>query len=143
MGVGAAPSEFDFSIRPGGSVTETLHVINTGDSEAHYRVYVDEEYESWVSISPTEFSLAPQANRKVQIIVSPPLFSFSSYDTYIYVVAINPSSQLGVGAGIKIPVHIHISSLSLWVGIGIATALLVALLLFLIRRRRITGNEPR
>jgi len=143
MGLAAAPSKLDFSIRPGGSVTETLYVINTGDSEAHYRVYVDEEYEAWFDIAPEEFSLTPEANKETQIIVSPPLFSFGDHTTHIYVVAANSNLQLGVSAGIKVPVHIRISNLLLWVGIGIAAALLVTLMLFLIRRRRMTDSAAK
>jgi hypothetical protein len=136
IGVGVAPKELDFNVRSGGSTNAILCVINTGDREARYKVYVDEEYEGWFSISPAEFSLASQAYKEVQITASPPLFSFSNYSTYIYVVAINPSSQLGTGAGIKVPVHIHISNLPLWIAIGVAAALLAGLITFLIRRRR-------
>ena len=142
-GVGAAPSQLDFSIRPGGSATETLYVINTGDSEAHYRVYVDGEYEGWFDIAPDGFSLAPQANEETQITVSPPLFSFGDHSTHIYVAVANSPLQLGVGAGIKIPVHIRISNLLLWVGSAIAVALLLALTLFLVRRRRTAGGEAK
>ena len=143
LGIGTAPSELDFSIRQGSSATKTLYVVNTGNSEADYKVYVDEQYEGWFDIVPEEFSLAPQANKKTQITVSPPLFSFGDYTTHVYVVTVNPRLQFGVGAGIKVPVHIHISNLLLWVGIGIAAALLVALTLFLIRRRRVPDGETK
>ena len=144
VGIGTAPSKLDFSIRQGRSATETLYVVNTGNSEADYKVYVDEQYEGWFDINPEEFSLGPQANKETQITVSPPLFSFGNYTTHVYVVTANSHLQLGVGAGIKVPVHIHISNLLLWVGVGIAAALLVALTLFLIRRRRrITGSEAK
>ncbi len=143
VGVGAAPSELDFSIRPGGSATETLHVINTGDSEAHYRVYVDEEYEGWFDISPEEFSLAAQGNRETHIKVSAPLFSFGDHSTHVYVVTANSQLELGVGAGIKVPAHIRVSNLLPWVGIGIAVALLLTMTLLLVRRRRMAGREAK
>jgi len=143
VGVGAAPSELDFSIRPGGSATETLHVFNTGDSAAHYRVYVEEEYEGWFDITPDQFSLAPQANKETHITVSPPLFSFGDHTTHVYVVTANSEFHFGVGAGIKVPAHIRVSNLSLWVGLGIAVALLLALTLFLMRRRRMAGGEAK
>ena len=143
VGIGAAPSELDFSIRPGGSATKTLCVVNTGDSEAHYRVYVDEQYKDWCDITPEEFPLAPQANKKAQIIVSSPPFAFGSHTTCVYVVTTNSSPQVGVGSGIKIPVHIHISNLLLWIGIGVVAALLAALIIFLIRRRRIVSSETK
>lgn len=143
VGVGAAPSELDFSIRPGGSATVTLHVINTGDSEAHYRVYVDEEYEGWFDIAPDEFSLAPQANEETHITVSAPLFSFGDHSTHVNVVTANSQLELGVGAGIKVPAHIRVSNVLPWVGLGIAVALLLTLTLFLIRRRRMAAGEAK
>jgi hypothetical protein len=143
VGVGAAPSELDFSIRPGGSATETLHVINTGDSEAHYRVYVEEDYEGWFDIVPVEFSLAPQANLETHITVSAPLFSFGDHSTHVNVVTANSQLELGVGAGIKVPTHIRVSNPLPWVGLGIAVALLLTLTLYLIRRRGMAAGEPR
>lgn len=143
MGVGAAPSELDFSIRPGGSATETLYVVNTGDSEAHYRVYVEEDYEGWFDISPEEFSLAAQGSRETHIEVSAPLFSFGDHSTYVHVVAASSQAQLGVGVGIKVPAHIRVSNLLPWVGLGIAVALVLTLTLFLIRRRRMAADEAK
>ena len=139
VGVGTAPAKLDFSLGLGSSITKTLYVVNTGDTEAHYKVYVDEQYKDWFDIAPEEFSLAPQANKETQITVSPPLYySFGDHSTHIHVVAANPNLQIGVGAGINVPVHIHISNLLLWVGIGIVV-FLAALTVFLIRRRRIAG----
>jgi len=138
VGVGTAPSKLDFNLHLGNSVTKILHVVNTGDSEAYYKVYVDEQYKDWFDIGPEEFSLAPQANKEIRITVSPPLCSFGDHGTHIHVVAANPSLQIGVGAGIKVPVHIHVSKLLLWIGIGIVV-FLAALTAFLIRRKRIAG----
>ena len=138
VGVGIAPSKLDFNLRLGNSVTKILHVVNTGDSEAHYKVYMDEKYKDWFDIAPEEFSLAPQANKEIRITVSPTLFSFGNHNTHIHVVAANPSLQMGVGAGIKIPVHIHTSNLLPCIGIGIVV-FLAALTVFLIRRKRIAG----
>ncbi len=134
VGVGTAPSELDFSIRPGGSATETLHVINTGDTEAKYRVYVEEKYKNWFDIATNEFILTPNGVKEVQITVSPPLLSIGDHAAYIYVAGTNPSPQLGMGAGIKVPVHLHIASWPLYVVIGMV-ALLAALAAFLVRRR--------
>jgi len=140
VGVGTAPSKLDFSLGLGSSITKTLYVVNTGDTEAHYRVYVDKEYEGWFDIAPEEFSLAPQANKATQITVTPPFFPFGDHTTHIYVVSANPSLQIGLGAGIKVPVHIHTSNLLLWIGIGIV-AFLAVLIVLLIRRRRMAGSE--
>lgn len=134
IGVGAAPSELDFSIRLGGSATETLHVINTGDSEAKYRVYMEEKYKNWFDIAMNEFILAPNEVKEVHITVSPPLCAVGDYADYIYVVGTNPSPQLGMGAGIKVPVYLHIVGWPLYVAIGMV-ALLAGLAAFLVWRR--------
>ena len=133
-GVGIAPRELEFNAYLGGSTSETLYVINTGDSEAGYRVYAEEKYKDWFDIAPNEFTLTPSEVKEVQITVSPPLLSVGDHAAYIYVAATNPSPQLGMGAGIKVPVHLHIASWSLYVAIGIV-ALLVGLAVFLVRRR--------
>ena len=134
-GVGIAPRELEFNVYPGSSANETLYVINTGDSEAEYRVYAEEKYKNWFDITPNEFTLTPSEVKEVQITVSPPLLSVGDHVAYIYVAATNPSPQLGMGAGIKVPVHLHITSWPLYVAIGII-ALLIALAAFLARRRR-------
>jgi hypothetical protein len=141
IGVGVTPKELNFDVRSGGSATEILYVVNTGENEAKYKVYVDKEYEAWFDINPEGFSLPPQAHKEVQITVSPSLFSFGDTSTYVYVLAVNPSPQLGAGTGIQVPAHIHMSNLLLWIAIGVAAALLAALITYLIRRRKAIGNE--
>lgn len=143
IGVGASPSELNFNVHPLSSATETLYVVNTGDSEAHYKVYVDEQYKGWFDIEPEEFSLTSKANKGIEITVSPPLLSFGNHTTNIYVTTANPGLQLGVGAGIKVPAHIRVFNLLVWVVIGIAAALLVTLIFFLARRRRRASSEAR
>jgi len=133
--LGITPRELEFNAYLGGSASETLYVINTGDSEAEYRVYAEEEYKNWFDIAPNEFTLTPNEVKEVQITLSPPLLSVGDHAAYIYVAATNPSPQLGMGAGIKVPVHLHIASWPLYVAIGII-ALLIALAAFLARRRR-------
>ncbi len=135
VGVGVAPKELDFNVCPGMSVTKVLYVVNTGDNETSYKVYVDGENHNLFDISPAGFSLAPQANKAVQITVSPPLLSVGDHAAYIYVAATNPSAQLEMGAGIKVTVHLHIASWPLYVAIGIIV-LLIALAAFLAWRRR-------
>ena len=133
--MGIAPRELEFNAYLGGSASETLYVINTGDSEAEYRVYAEEEYKNWFDIAPNEFTLTPNEVKEVQITVSPPLLSVGDHVAYIYVAATNPSPQLGMGAGIKVPVHLHITSWPLYVAIGMV-ALLAGSAAFLVWRRR-------
>ena len=133
-GIGIAPRELEFNVYPGSSANETLYVVNTGDSEAKYRVYVDEKYKNWFDIAMNEFILAPNEVKEVHITVSPPLCAVGDYADYIYVVGTNPSPQLGMGAGIKVPVYLHIVGWPLYVAIGMV-ALLAGLAAFLVWRR--------
>jgi len=133
-GIGIAPRELEFNVYPGSSANETLYVVNTGDSEAKYRVYVDEKYKNWFDIAMNEFILAPNEVKEVHITVSPPLCAVGDYADYIYVVGTNPSPQLGMGAGIKVPVYLHIVGWPLYVAIGMV-ALLAGLVAFLVWRR--------
>jgi len=133
-GVGIAPRELEFNTYLGSSANETLYVINTGDSEAEYEIYVDEEYKDWFDIAPSEFTLVPAEVKEVEVIASPPLPSHGDYAIRLYIIAANPSLQLGVGTGVKVPVQLHIASWPLYVAIGIV-ALLVGLAVFLVRRR--------
>lgn len=133
-GIGIAPRELEFNVYPGSSANETLYVVNTGDSEAKYRVYVDEKYKNWFDITMNEFILAPNEVKEVHITVSPPLYAVGDYADYIYVVGTNPSPQLGMGAGIKVPVYLHIVGWPLYVAIGMV-ALLAGLAVFLVWRR--------
>ena len=135
-GVGIAPRELNFNTYLGGSVNGTLYVINTGDSKAEYRVYTEEKYKNWFHIAPSEFTLAPNEVKEVQIVASPPLLSRGDHAAYIYVTATNPSPRLGMGAGIKVPVQLHIASWPLYTAVGIAVALLLALTVFLVWRRK-------
>jgi len=132
--LGIAPRELEFNVYPGSSANETLYVINTGDSEAEYEIYVDEEYKDWFDIAPSEFTLVPAEVKEVEIIASPPLLSHGDYAIRIYIIAANPSLQLGVGTGVKVPVQLHIASWPLYVAIGMV-ALLAGLAAFLVRRR--------
>jgi hypothetical protein len=136
-GVGIAPKELEFDAYLGGSASETLYVINTGDSEAEYRVYAEEKYKNWFDITPSEFTLTPSEVKEVQITVSPPLLSVGDYAAYIYVAATNPSPQLGMGAGIKVPVHLHIASWPLYVAIGMVVLLAALAAFFVWRRSRV------
>ena len=141
-GVGASPSKLDFNIHSGGSATKSLYVINTGASEAHYKVYVDDEYKDWFDFAPREFSLVPQASQRMLITASPSFLSLGSCETYLYILTTSSSSALGIDVGIRVPIHIHIFNPLLPVGIGVIAALTVALVTFLMRRKA-RGREVR
>lgn len=140
-GVGASPGKLDFNVHSSGSATKTLYVINTGGSQAHYKVYVDEEYENWFDFAPDEFSLPPRANQRILITVSPPLVSVGSCDTCLYIVTTGSSSPFRINVGIKVPIHIHIFNPLLLVGVGIIAALIIAMIVFLIRRHSLAKSK--
>lgn len=138
-GVGVSPHELDFEARSPGS-TRTLHVINSGDEESHYKVYAEGEYEGWFEISPDEFSLAPSESIEVKITLSPPSNASGEHRANICVVSFEPSSGLQVGVGVKVPAHISLSSssslLPMVISIGIVSLAVLAAVCFVWRNRR-------
>ena len=131
-GVGVSPHELDFEARSPGS-TRTLHVINSGNEESHYKVYAEGEYEGWFEIAPDEFSLAPSESIEVKLTLAPPSKASGEHRANICVVSFEPSSGLQVGVGVKVPANIFISSTSsrsllpMMVSIGaVSLAVLVA-----------------
>ena len=138
-GVGVSPHELDFEGRSPGS-TRTLHVINSGDEESHYKVYAEGEYEGWFEIAPDEFSLAPNESTEVQITLSPPSNASGKHRANICVVSFEPSSGLQVGVGVKVPAHISLPSsrslLPMAISIGIVSLAVLAAVCFVWRNRR-------
>jgi len=80
FGLGVAPGKMEFSVRPGGTEVQTLSVINQSDRESLFRVYIEGEYEEWFLISPSEFTLAPQQSKDVEIVVSPPFTASAEHE---------------------------------------------------------------
>ena len=136
-GVGVSPSHLEFGSN-GSGFNSTLYVINTGDEDSLYRVYVDNEYENWFNISPEEFLLAPDRTAEVQISVTPRWSIQSDHTAYIYVESFEPTAETQVGAGIKVPAYISTGNSLLPLIIGIPVAALVALIsiIYIIRRNR-------
>jgi hypothetical protein len=156
-GVGASPSELHFDAQVSG-YTQTLHVVNTGDTESSYRIYAEGDYETWFEISPGEFSLASGRNREVAITLSPPPSASGEHTANICVVSLEPSSGLQVGVGVKVPAHLSIAPpalptptapatseappprIQMWIVIAVvAPLLLMAVFLFWQIRRRTIG----
>lgn len=139
VGVGTSPKELHFDANSGS--TQTLHVINTGDEESSYRVYVEGEYEGWFEISPNEFQLAPDESIKVDMTISPPSSASGEHTAHICVVSLSPSLELRVGAGVKVPAYISLASptplvsMPMWIG-GAIVLLAVLTGIFLFWRRR-------
>lgn len=136
-GLGIAPPKLDVGVRLPSSATAILYVINTGRSEAAYKVYVnDEDYKGWFTVEPEEFNLPPGANRAVEITISPPLLAFGQHETYVCSTSHPPSSGYVIGAGIKVPICIQVSNLLLLIGAGVAVVLIGTLMYIVWWRRR-------
>jgi len=133
VGIGVAPAELNFSVQVGTSDSRILYVINTGDEDSGYRVYVDEKYRDWFTISPENFTLAPGENEAVKLSLSPPIIASGNFTTLVYAVSYSPSSEFRVGGGIKVPAHVKVSNSGLLLG---SAALLVTMGLVYYARRK-------
>ncbi len=142
VAIGVTPGKLEFSVRPGGTEVQTLHVINQSNRISEFQVYVEGEYEEWFVISPGEFTLPPQQNRAVEIAVAPPFTATNEHDFAICVVSLPPGSALRIGAGVKVPVHVQINEypVALIAGGGVAALALIAGTIALIWRRRKTRH---
>jgi hypothetical protein len=127
IGVGVAPANFTFEAHVGITNQQSLFVINDGEGIAEYRVYVDDQYVDWFTISPNNFTLEPGEHNEVTIGVRAPLSASGDYDLKAYVIASTPSSNFEVGSGIKIPVHLTVSNDTLFLMSGAIIILLIGI----------------
>ena len=137
IGLGVSPEKLNIEVSRGGSATAMLGIINTGNEESNYKVYVEEEkYKGWFTIEPEEFTLPAQGKKAVEVSVRPPVYASGEHEARICIVSLPPGEGLAIGTGIKVPTHIHISAmLSLpWI-IGIVAVVAIILVIVLRRRR--------
>jgi P pilus assembly chaperone PapD len=137
-GLGVTPGKLDIELPRGGSTSATLSVTNSGNSEALYSVYVEEEdYITWFAIEPVEFTLAAGENRAVEIDVNPPADASGEHQAHICIIAIPPGEGLMITSGVKVPTTVSVSALPslLWM-IGISTAVVLAIILVIALWRR-------
>ena len=138
VGFGVTPEKLNIEVSRGGSATAMLSIINTGNEESNYKVYVEEEkYKGWFVIEPEEFTLPAQGTKAVELTIRPPLTASGEHEARICIVSLPPGEGLAIGTGIKVPTHIHISAmLSLpWI-IGIVAVVVVAIILVIVLWRR-------
>jgi LPXTG-motif cell wall-anchored protein len=135
VGVGVAPAELNFSVQVGTSDSRVLYVINTGSEESGYKVYVDEKYRDWFTISPENFTLAPEENKAVQISLSPPISASGNFNLLVYAVSYSPSSEFKVGGGVKVPANVEVSNSGILLISGV---LMTTGLVYIIRRKKKT-----
>jgi len=144
LGLGVTPAKLDFSVSPGGTEKKTLNVVNQSDTEAQFQVYVEGEYEAWLVINPSEFTLAPYQIEEVEIKVKPPFNASGEHRCSVCVVSLSPDSGLRIGTGIKVPVQISLTGLPVVMGgvpimvvlSGIAAAVILVSGILIWRRRR-------
>jgi len=141
FGIGVAPGKMEFSLRPGDTEMQMLHVINQANQKSEFQVYVEGGNEEWLIITPGEFTLDAQETRSVEILVAPSLTTApEEHDISICVVSIPPGSALSIGAGIKVPTHVQITELPVmpiqwWIASVIILAIIAVGLLVLWRRK--------
>ena len=133
VGVGVAPAELNFSVQVGSSDSRILYVINTGSEESGYKVYVDDKYRDWFTITPENFTLAPDENKGVNITLSPPISASGNFNLLVYAVSYSPSSEFKVGGGIQVPANVKVSNSGILLVSG---ALMATGFVYYIRRKR-------
>ncbi len=133
VGVGVAPAELNFSVQVGSSDIRILYVINTGTEESGYKVYVDEKYRDWFTISPENFTLAPDENKAVHISLSPPISASGNFNILVYAVSYSPSSEFKVGGGIQVPANVKVSNSGILL---ISGALMATGFVYYVRRKK-------
>ena len=129
VGVGVSPANMTFDSHVGITGFQSLFVINDGQSISDYRVYVDDKYVDWFTISPNNFTLQPGEHKEVIIGLKPPISANGDYEMKAYVIASAPSSDFEVGSGIKIPVKINVSNKGLFYASGAILVLAVGMIL--------------
>ncbi len=139
VGIGVAPAELNFSVQVGSSDSRILYVINTGDEDSGYRVYVDEKYRDWFTISPENFTLAPDENKAVKLSLSPPISASGNFTTLIYAVSYSPSSEFKVGGGIKVPAHVKVSNSGLLLGLASLSLITIGVVYYMRRKKLCSG----
>ena len=139
IGLGVTPEKLNIEVSRGGSASATLNVVNSGDDESNFKVYVEEEdYASWFNIEPAEFTLVSGENKAVEIDINPPADASGKHQAHICIVSMPPGEGLAIGTGIKVPTYIHISgmpSLILLMSIGVALVA-IAIIVYIVWRKR-------
>jgi hypothetical protein len=136
LSVGVTPGRMDFTVRPGGTETQTLNVINQSDQASQFQVYIEGD-EGLFEINPAEFTLGAGEVREVEIAVAPSLFAAAGdRDFDICVLCLAPEAELRVGAGVKVAAHVEVTefpvmALGWW--LGIAAALMVLIIVIIVR----------
>jgi len=141
FGIGVAPGKMEFSLRPGDTEMQTLHVINQANQKSAFQVYVEGANEEWFIITPGEFTLNAQESKSVEILIAPPLTTApEERDFSICVVSIPPNSDLSIGAGIKVPIHVQVTELPVmaiqWRIASVVILAIVAVGLLVLWRRK-------
>ena len=135
VGIGVKPKKIDLDVGVGKIVKTEMLIMNVSKQPAIYQVYLD-GLTDFVSVSPTDFKLEPNANQIVTVTVkakSPGILA-----TNISAVA-RPLSVGGLPAasGVKIPITITSSGIPIlwWVIFGIIFGVCL-LVFFMIKFKR-------
>ena len=104
------PAELNFTAPAGGQTTATMNLVNDEEQPQSYRIYADEEYRDWFTISPEEVLLSPHQSGEVAITVSPPPNTTGEHTAFLYITSAGPSGGLQVALGIKVRANITVNT---------------------------------
>jgi hypothetical protein len=144
LGMGVTPGRLNFNVSPGSTASQTINIINQSDSEARFKIYMNDDLQKWFSILPDEFVLNAHKAQDIEVKVSPPFLAKQElHDTTIYIISTPAESELQLGAGIKVATHIQIIPspifrIELWL---IAGGVLLALILGLLVWRKYRNSH--
>ncbi len=109
--VGVSPSELEYVVSPGESVTRDVYVFGGNESTQVYAAAVREaEYRSWFTIEPGNITVLPETYGTIKVAVSPPTDARGDHSATIGVRCQPSVGGLGMGVGVQIPAHISISA---------------------------------
>jgi len=137
IGIGASPAKLELEIENGESIQKNITISNPDNADLVFHIYTDDEYNDWITITNTDFSLGPYQEKEIYIHFTPLTEKVGIFNATIYAVALNPDSNLKLGSGVKIPVNINLnkSTISYHTNpaiIGLILSMLI--LIFLFRR---------
>lgn len=140
-GIGVTPARIDFDVEPGGEDRATLNVINQSEEVSRFQVYIEGEYEKWLTISPDVFVLEPHQSEAVEVIVAPPFTASGEHVLSICVLALSPEPGFRVGTGVKVPAQVNVAGfpVKLMLFAGAAVLVILASGLFIWRKRKARG----
>ncbi|MGP8321623.1 MAG: hypothetical protein ACT6FE_04785 [Methanosarcinaceae archaeon] len=139
IGIGVNPAKLEIEIENGESIQKNITISNPDTIDLVFHIYTDDEFDEWITIADPNFTLGSYQEKEVYIRFTPLTEEIGILNTTIYVVALNPNSNLKLGSGVKIPVNINLkkTTTSYYTNpVIIVSILLPSILIFIYMRYR-------